>query len=248
MAGHVVQAVGTEQPALTRFDLEGIQVQFRAGVDVAEDAHQDVLVRMGFRFFGAEPALIDEALDEGVVHADLLEFAVPQPVRAGVANMGEVQLALGQQEGGDRGPHAGQLGIDVDEFGEQRVGGLDLVGKDGAGVAVVVVAVEMEHVQHRGGRSDITAGVSAHAIGDDGEVAADVGGVVVLRAHPADVGPRGVAHDERPLGGSCFAFGPVCGKIRGSHGYGLNSMTVLPILTGTPSSTGSALVSCWSAR
>ena len=151
VAGHVVQAVGTEQPALTRFDVKGIQVQFRARVDVAQDPHQDVLVRMRFRLLGPEPAFIDEALDEGVVHADLFEFAVPQPVRAGIANMGEVQLAFGQEEGCDGGAHARQLGIDVHEFGEQRIGGLDLVGQDGAGVAVVVVLVEMDHVQHCGG-------------------------------------------------------------------------------------------------
>ena len=142
-------------------------------------------------------------------------------------------------------PMPGELGIDVDQFGQQGVGGLDFVGQDGAGVAVVVVVVQVDHVQDGGGGGDVAAGVAAHAVGNDGEVPAHVGGVVILGADAADVGTRGVAHDERPLRG-CVAF--ACGDVRGSHGYGLNSMTVLPILTGTPSSTGRARVSCWSAR
>ncbi len=248
MPGYVVQAVGTQQPPFTCLDLKGGQVQLGTRIDVAQDAHKDVLVRMRFRLFRTEPAFINEALDEGVVDADLFVFAVTQAVGAGVADMGEMEFALRQQQCRDRGAHARELGIDMDQFGEQRVGGLDLVSEDGAGVAVVVVVIEVDHVQHGGRGRDVTAGVAAHTVGYDGEVPADVGRVVILCPHAADVGTRGVAHDEGPLRGCGIAFGLVCGTIGGSHGYGLNSMTVLPILTGTPSSTGRARVSCWSAR
>ena len=63
-------------------------------------------MRMRFGLFGAQPAFVDEPLDEGVVDADLFEFAVAQPVGAGVADVGEVELALGEQQGRDRGAHA----------------------------------------------------------------------------------------------------------------------------------------------
>ena len=185
MAGHVVQAVRAEQPAFTGLDVQGVQIQFRAGIDVAQDAHEDVLVRMRFGLFGAEPAFIDEPLDEGVVDADLFEFAVAQAVGAGVADVGEVELSFGQQQGRDRGAHPGELGIDVDQLGQQGVGGLDLVGQDGAGIAVVVVMVQVDHVQDGGGRGDIAAGMAAHAVGNDGEVPADVGGVIILGTHAA---------------------------------------------------------------
>ncbi len=154
--------------------------------------------------------------------------------------MGEVQFAFGQEQGRDGGAHPGELGIDVDQFGQQGVGGLDFVRQHGSRVAVVIPVVQVEHVQdsRRGGH--VTAGVAAHAVGHDGQVPADVGGVVILGADASDIRAGGVAHDERPhRGGALFS-----GNLRDGHGYGLNSMTVLPILTGTPSSTGRARVSC----
>ena len=244
VAGHVVQAVGAEQPAFAGLHLQGGEVQFRACVNIAEDAHEDVLVRVGFGFFGAQAAFVDQPLDKRVVHADLFKFSVAQAVGAGVADVCEVKLAFGQQQGRDGRAHAGKLGIDVDEFGEQGIGGLDFVGQDGAGIAVVFVRVQVDHVQNRGGRGNIAAGVPAHAIGHDGQVLAHVCGVVILGTDAADVRPGGIAQDERPLRGWCL----LRGNVRSGHGYGLNSMTVLPILTGTPRSTGRARVSCWSAR
>ncbi|MDQ0616227.1 hypothetical protein QFZ33_000251 [Arthrobacter globiformis] len=244
VARDVIQTVGAEQPALSGLHIDGGEVQFGARIDVTEDAHQDVLVRMGFRFFGPQPTLVDESLDERVVDADLFELAVAQAVGAGIADVGEMELALGQQQGSHGGAHARQLGIDVNEFREQRVGGLDLVGQHGAGVVIVVVGVQMEHVQDSGGGSNIAAGVAAHAVRHDGQVPSHVGGVVVLRADAADVRTRRIAQDKGPRRGWHLAGG----HVRSGHGYGLNSMTVLPILTGTPRSTGRALVSCWSAR
>src|SRR5687767_6627950 len=86
--------------------------------------------------------------------------------------------------------------------------------------------------------------MAAHAVRHDREVPPHVSGVVILRPDAADVGPRGIAHDQGTRGGWRLLHG----NVRSGHGYGLNSMTVLPILTGTPRSTGRARVSCWSAR
>ena len=75
-----VQAVRAEQPAFAGFDVELREVQFRARVDVAEDPHEDVLMRVGLRFLGPEPSFLDEALDERVIRGDLLEDAVLEAV------------------------------------------------------------------------------------------------------------------------------------------------------------------------
>ena len=187
MAGHIVQAVRAEQPSFPGLDSQCVKIQLRAGIDVPQHAHEDVLVRMRFGLFGAEPALIDEPLDKGVVDADLFELAVAQPVGPGVADVGEVELSFGEEQGRDRGAHPGELGIDVDQFGQQGVGRLDFVGEDGAGVAVVVVMVQVDHVQDGRGGGDVAAGMATHAVGNDGEVPADVGGVVILGAYAADV-------------------------------------------------------------
>ena len=187
MAGHIVQAVRAEQPSFPGLDSQCVKIQLRAGIDVPQHAHEDVLVRMRFGLFGAEPALIDEPLDKGVVDADLFELAVAQPVGPGVTDVGEVELSFGEEQGRDRGAHPGELGIHVDQFGQQGVGCLDFVGEDGAGVAVVVVMVQVDHVQDGRGGGDIAAGMATHAVGNDGEVPADVGGVVILGADAADV-------------------------------------------------------------
>ena len=52
--------------------------------------------------------------------------------------------------------------------------------EDGAGVAVVVVMVQVDHVQHGGRGGDIAAGMATHAVGHDGQVPTDIGGVVIL--------------------------------------------------------------------
>ncbi len=131
VASYVVEPVGAEQPAFARFDVQDIQVQLRAGIDVAQDAHEDVLVRMRFRFLRAEAAFVNEALHEGVVNADLLKLLVAQPVGTGIANVGKVELAALQEQRRDRGAHARELGILVDKLGEQGICGLDLVSQDG---------------------------------------------------------------------------------------------------------------------
>jgi hypothetical protein len=244
VAGYVVQAVGAEQPAFAGLHVQSVQVQFGAGVDVSENAHEDVLVRVGFGFLGAETALIDQALDERVVDADLFEFAVSEPVGPGITDVGEVQLAFREQQGRHGSAHAGKFGIDVDEFGQQRVCRLDFVSEDGSGVAVVLVRVQVDHVKDGGRGGDVTSGVPAHAVGHDGQMPAHVGGIIVFCADTADVGARGIAQNQRMRRDWCL----LRGDVRSGHGYGLNSMTVLPILTGTPRSTGRARVSCWSAR
>ncbi|MDI2020503.1 hypothetical protein PJL18_01012 [Paenarthrobacter nicotinovorans] len=103
---YVVQAIRAQQPAFAGFDVQDVQVQLRARVNVAKHAHQDVLMGMRLGFLRTEASLIDQALDERVVHADLLELLVAQAVSAGIANMREVELAVLKEQRRDRRSHA----------------------------------------------------------------------------------------------------------------------------------------------
>jgi hypothetical protein len=223
-----VEAIRGQQPLLAGLGRVRSQIQFRAGIHIAENPHQHIAVRMHLRLFGPQPALIDQPLDEGVVDADLFEGAVLQPVGARVPDVRELEPVIVEQQRRDRGAHAGQLGAGLHQLGEDGVGGLDFVGEDVGGV-LVVAAVQMDQVQDRGSGGDIAACVSAHAIRHNSEIVPGVGGIVILGTGLAYIRPRRVAQDQR-------------------HGYGLNSMTVLPIRMGAPGSTGRARVSCVSPK
>ena len=179
---------------------------------------------MHLSFFGPEPAFVNEPLHKGMVDADLAEGAVLEPVGTGIADMGQGQTVAVQEQGGDRGAHAGKLRTGGHQFGEQGVGRLDLVRKDGQRLVFMDIAVQMDQIQHGGSRGDVAARVAAHSVGNHGEIAPDIGGIVILEADHSDVGACCVFEDQ-------------------SHGQGLNSMTVLPMRMGTPGSTGRARVS-----
>ncbi|BAS15147.1 hypothetical protein AHiyo8_34500 [Arthrobacter sp. Hiyo8] len=90
-----------------------------------------------------------------MVHADLLEFAIAQAVGAGIADVREVQPPAFEQQGGDRGAHARELRVYVDEFGEEGIGSLDFVREDCFRAVRVGIVIEVDHVQHGGCRGDV---------------------------------------------------------------------------------------------
>jgi hypothetical protein len=47
--------------------------------------------------------------------------------------------------------------------------------------------VQVDHVQDGRGGGNIAAGMATHAVGNNGEVPADISGVVILGADAADV-------------------------------------------------------------
>jgi hypothetical protein len=85
----------------------------------------------------------------------------------------------------------------------------------------VLVSRGIQHgeVKDRRGTGHVPAHVSAHAVGDDGEVASGIGRVIVLRPDPAHIGPRGETKDQW------------------HRVQDLSSSTVLPMRMGVPGST-----------
>ena len=88
LGDHVGQAVGAQQVPVSGKRLA--QRQVRLGVGPAVQRAQDQrALRMGRGFVLADPALVEQRLDQGVVPGDLVELAIAQHVGARVADMAE---------------------------------------------------------------------------------------------------------------------------------------------------------------
>ncbi|CAM2964381.1 hypothetical protein RHDE110596_09325 [Prescottella defluvii] len=176
---------------------------------------------MGVRLLGGDPALVDEGLDERVVAGDLGELVVAQQVGAGVADVHEPEPAAREQDRGEGGAHALELGILLDVVGDGRValvgGGVELAEQVLAGLVVVEVRQRRDHQL----RCDLTGRVPAHAVGEREQPGTGVHGVFVVGA------------DETAV---------AAGRVAENQGHGRSSITVLPTRTGVPSGTRTAVV------
>ncbi len=175
--------VGGVRAEGARVDLDGLLGSERAGDDRA--------LRVLFGFGGREAALADQLVDERVVVGQAQQLPIAQAVRAAVPDVGDRDLLLADVDGGERGAHAGLLGVALGELvdagvGGARVQGQSVLGGHGVGEAVV----EGLHGDPRG---DLAGLRPAHAVGDDEQrralqqrvlvgapLAAGVGGGVVL--------------------------------------------------------------------
>ena len=79
-------------------------------------------MRVDARLGRRDAALVDQALDERVVRADLRELAAAQAVDAGVADVGEGELLAVPQQGVERRAHALDSRIVGDEVAQPGVG------------------------------------------------------------------------------------------------------------------------------
>ena len=100
-------------------------------------------------------------------------------------------------------PHALELGVVGVGPGDLLVGrgdgAVELRGGLRGGEGVVV---DLDELGDDGGRGDVPAGVTAHAVGDDEQVGAGVPGVLVVLADEPDVGARGVVEGQRHVSSS----------------------------------------------
>ena len=216
------EAVGAQQPAVAHMGCAQREVQLGIRVDVAEHAHEHRALRMPLGLVLRESALVQQALDEGVVLRDLDGLLVAQEIGAGVADVGEGELALGAQQRGDRGAQAPQLRL-VPCAAQDLLVRLEhalLEGRDDVGGRGLGVQGGQAPDRDRGG--DVAAGVAAHAVGDHQQVAARVGGVLVVRADQAHVGAGGIAQGDA------------------HRGPRLSSISVRPIRTCAPGRKGTA--------
>ena len=176
---------------------------------------------MAVRLFGGDAALVDEGLHEGVVLGDLRQLPVAQQIAAGVADVDEPKSVAREQDCGQRGAHALELGLQLDVRGDGRVAFVDRVVELAQQVAAGLVVVEVgQRGDHQLG-GHLAGGVPAHAVGQREQPGAGVDRVFVVGAHQAAVAAGGIAKDK---------------------GHGRSSITVLPMCTGVPIGTRTAVV------
>ncbi len=164
------RAVAAEQQPVARGELDDEQVRLGL-VDAVERPEDEVAVRVDPRLLLGDPALVDQALHEGVVLGELAEHAVAQEVSPAVADVADGEPAAVEERGRHRGRGAVELRVVVDELGEPVVGAVDgtgqrLVGVLGGG------RVETPEDLHRRTAGDVAACGATDAVGDHQQVRA----------------------------------------------------------------------------
>ncbi len=213
------QPVGAQQVAVADAGLA--HDQRRLDLVPGERAHDQRPLRVAVRFLGGDAALVDQGLDERVVLGDLVEFAVAEQIAARVTDVDEAKSVAREQDCGERGAHALEFGVGLDVGGDRGVALVDGLVELAEEVTTRLVVVEVrERGDHQLG-GDLARGVTAHAVGQGQQPGAGVDRVFVVGADQAAVAARRVAEDER---------------------HGRSSITVLPIRTGVPIGTLTAVV------
>ena len=135
--------------------------------------------------------------------------------------MDQAKPVAREQDCRQRGAHALELGVGLDVRGDGRVAfphrGVELAQQVATGLVVVEVSQRGDH--QLGG--DFAGGVAAHSVGQGQQPGTGVDGVFVVGADQPTVAASGVTKDQ---------------------GHGRNSITVLPIRTGVPIGTRTAVV------
>ena len=108
LADDAGQPVGAEQVAVAGAGLAHGEV--RLDLLAVERAQQQRALRVAVGLLGGDPAVVDQRLHERVVVGDLRELAVAHQVGAGVADVAQRQPAAGEEDRGERRPHALELG------------------------------------------------------------------------------------------------------------------------------------------
>ncbi len=176
---------------------------------------------MAVRFLGGDPALVDQGLDERVVLGDLGQLTVAQQIPARVADVDQAKSVAREQDCGERGAHAFQFGFHLHVRGDRRVALVHRVVQLAQQVATGLVVIEVgQRGDHQLG-GHLTGGVTTHAVGQRQQAGTGVHRVFVVGADQAAVASGGVAQDE---------------------GHGRSSITVLPMCTGVPIGTRTAVV------
>ena len=143
---HAAQTVGAEQPAVGRMCLAYGDVRTRIDIEITQNAHHDVALRMVARLGLADAAGVDQMLHVAVVgrHAD--QTAVMQQICAGIADMRQNPISGHQCDRRDGGAHARETTFAL-RFANDRVmrghnRGFHHVG-DNLDIALHVVLLDM---------------------------------------------------------------------------------------------------------
>ena len=126
-----------------------------------------------------------------------------------------------EQDCGKSGTHPLEVGLHFHLRGDGRIAGVHRGVELGEEVATGLVVVEVGQRGNDQLRRDFTGGVPTHAVGQRQQSRTGVHRVFVVGSDQTDIAARGVAQDQI---------------------HGRNSITVLPIRTGVPMGTRTAVV------
>ncbi len=174
--------------------LDGEQVGGRV-VHPVERLEDQVAVRVHPRLGLGDPALVDQALHEGVVVGELGDLALPPQVGPAVADVAQAQHVAVEGGQGGGGAGAGDRRVLLDQLRDPVVRPVQRAGDPGQQrLAVGVRGRLVEPAQHgdRGAGGEVAAGGAAHPVADREQPGTGVPAVLVVLADPADVGDRRV--------------------------------------------------------
>ena len=176
----------------------------QVGVDLVhpvERLEDQVAVGMGAGVDLGDPALVDQALDEGVVAGELADLLGAEQVGAAVADVSHRQARPVEQRHRRGGAGAAERRLLVDEVADP-VGSTvqGCVDEPEPRLLVVGLAgrlVEEAQLADGGARREVTAGRAPDAVADREQPGSGVAGVLVVLAYAPDVRDRGVLQSER---------------------------------------------------
>jgi hypothetical protein len=161
-----------------------------------------VALRVRLSVFGAHDAALDQPADEGIIARKLGNCFAANMVKATVADVGEVELAIYDGKSGASGSHSVELRMLEGVTLNTLVSGLKGFEQGILRIAVTGMIVDEVHGLDCEATGLLSAFISAHAVGDDGEAAltaeflVGVGlpieiGIFVIAALAADVSQAG---------------------------------------------------------
>ena len=204
---HGGDPVRADEEAVADLTLDREQVGLGRAA-LLQGPHEHRPARMVRGLVDREPALVDQALHEGVVVGDLVELAVAEQVGTGVADVTHPHPRAVDQQRDQRRARTAQGGIGVGDVREPVRGGVHRGAERAEQIDVVQIdaverGVDLGDGIDRHCARDLAVGVPAHSVGDGDESRAGVCGVLVHGAAAPDVGSGRRAH--RRSHGSTFS-------------------------------------------
>ena len=165
----------------------------------AQGSGKNVTLRMGLSIFGAYGATLDQPSDVGMISRKSGNRSGANVIETTVAHVGEVELAIDNGDSGAGGPHSVELRMLVGVTLNHLVRGLEGMEEGILRSRAERMVVDVTHGFDREAAGLLSAFVSAHAVGNNGEATlakeflAGVGlpievGIFIIAAQAADVG------------------------------------------------------------
>ena len=139
---HGVQAVRAQYPLFAHHGVQGAKLKLGGGINITQDAHNHVLVRVSLSLLGANTPLLQQALHKGVVGGDLLKHAVTQAVGARVTNMGHLNAVAINQQSRAGGPHTRQARVQRHQLIHDDIGIHNLISQVHPGITLKTCPVK----------------------------------------------------------------------------------------------------------